>query len=236
MGIANYFESDPNFTEQQEQQLARIANATRAVIDATLKYNAPLAEMSEMADQLEALAERMQANASVRPLAYHNPVFKPHDASWSAPYSPIAGRYHPSAPPMRMELKGDRAYGYATFTDAFEGPPNCVHGGVVALAWDHVMAISNLLAGTRGPTAWLHVEYRKPTPLHTPLRFEAWIDRIEGKKIFIKGQCLDGDTVLTEASGLFINTVIKNIGVAEGQFGEQEIVSDSATPTTFTAD
>lgn len=236
MGIANYFESDPHFTEQQERELTRIANATRAIIDATLKYNAPQAEMAEVASALEALAARMQPNATVRPMAYHNPVFKPHDASWSAPYSPICGRNHPSAPPMRMELKDDRAYGYATFTDAFEGPPNCVHGGIVALAWDHVMAISNLLAGTRGPTAWLHVEYRKPTPLHTPLRFEAWIDRIEGKKIFIKGQCFAGDTLLTEASGLFINTVIKNIGVEAGQFGEQEIVHDNNSPTAFTAD
>lgn len=236
MGLANYFESDPDFTAEQEQQLQRVANATRAIIDATLKFNAAEAEMRAVADALEALAARMQPNATVRPLAYHNPVFKPYDASWSAPYSPICGRNHPSAPPMRMELKDGRAYGYVTFTDAFEGPPNCVHGGIVSLAWDHVMAISNLLAGTRGPTAWLHVEYRNPTPLHKPLRFEAWVDRIEGKKIFIKGQCFDGDTLLTEASGLFINTVIKNIGVDPEQFSEQVFDDGATPPTSFTAD
>lgn len=235
MGIANYFNGDPDFSESQEQQLVRIAAATRSIIDATLKINAPESELRQLAEQLEQLAGRMQAQAQVRPLAAHNHDFKPHDASWSSPYSPIAGRCNPMAPPLQMVLKDGRAYGYATFTDAYEGPPNCVHGGIVALAWDHVMAIANVLISTRGPTAWLHVEYRKPTPLHTPLRFEAWIDRVEGKKIFIKGQCFDGDTLLTEASGLFINTVIKNIGVDDTQF-DQVINNAPTPPTAFTAD
>ena len=81
-----------------------------------------------------------------------------------------------------MVLREEKAIGTVTFGDAYEGPPNCVHGGMVALTWDHVMALANMLINARGPTAWLHVDYKKPTPLYAPLRFEAWIDKVEGKK------------------------------------------------------
>ena len=55
-----------------------------------------------------------------------------------------------------------------------------------------------------GFTAYLHVEYRKPTPLNRPLELKGWIDKIEGRKRFIRGTChLDGE-LLTEANGLFI--------------------------------
>ncbi|MEZ5436399.1 MAG: hypothetical protein R3E67_07795 [Pseudomonadales bacterium] len=41
MGIANYFDSDPNFTPVQEAELVRLTKALRQIIDHTVKLNAP---------------------------------------------------------------------------------------------------------------------------------------------------------------------------------------------------
>ncbi len=242
MGIANYFDSDPNFSEAQEAELVRLTNAVRKIIDSNVKLNAPLTELQQLADAAEQIAARMQTHASVRPIAAHNKLFKPEQVDWSAPFSPVVGRCNPLSPPMKMVLRDGKAIGEVTFSDAYEGPPNCVHGGMVALTWDHVLALSNMLLNARGPTAWLHIEYRKPTPLLTPLRFEAWIDRVEGKKIFAKGVCYANGEVVTEATGLFIHTFIKNIGVDENMM-KQFKIDESASPhephtppTHFTAD
>ena len=246
MGIANYFDSDPNFTRVQETELVRLTKALRQIIDNSVKLNAPLTTLTQLANDAEAMAAQMQPYSSVRPIAAHNKHFRPDDVNWSAPYSPVVGRCNPLSPPMQMVLREDRAIGTVTYGDAFEGPPNCVHGGMVALAWDHVMALANMLINARGPTAWLHIEYRKPTPLYTPLRFEAGIDKLEGKKIFVKGVCYANGEVVTEASGLFINTVIKNIGVEEEMLRQDVLRSEQGQegsddrhplhPSRFTAD
>ena len=241
MGIANYFDSDPNFTRTQEAELVRLTKALRQVIDSSVKLNAPLETLTQLANDAETMAAQMQPYSSIRPIAAHNKHFRPDDVNWSAPYSPVVGRCNPLSPPM--VLREDKAIGTVTYGDAFEGPPNCVHGGMVALAWDHVMALANMLINARGPTAWLHVDYKKPTPLYTPLRFEAWIDKLEGKKIFVKGACYANGEIVTEASGLFINTVIKNIGVEAEMLRQEQLHSSDNPddrhplhPSRFTAD
>jgi acyl-coenzyme A thioesterase PaaI-like protein len=248
MGIANYFDSDPNFTRTQEAELVRLTKALRQIIDSNVKINAPLETLTQLANDAESMAATMLPFSTIRPIAAHNKHFRPDDVNWSAPYSPVVGRCNPLSPPMQMVLREEKAIGTVTYGDAYEGPPNCVHGGMVALAWDHVMALANMLINTRGPTAWLHIEYRKPTPLYTPLRFEAWIEKIEGKKIFIRGFCYANGEVVTEANGLFINTVIKNIGVEEEMLRQEKLHADNNPdgkstddrhplhPSRFTAD
>lgn len=100
----------------------------------------------------------------------------------------------------RTKVVGRVRYGYA-----YEGPPGCVHGGVLAAAFDEILGFAQSLSGRPGMTGTLTVHYRKPTPLNTDLVFEGWVDRIEGRKIFTSGRCMAGDTVTAEAEGLFIS-------------------------------
>jgi hypothetical protein len=95
---------------------------------------------------------------------------------------------------------GKVRYGYA-----YEGPPGCVHGGIIAAAFDEVLGFAQSLSGKPGMTGTLTIRYRKPTPLDTDLVFEGWVDRIEGRKIFTVGHCRVGDEVTAEAEGLFIS-------------------------------
>ena len=53
-------------------------------------------------------------------------------------------------------------------------------------------------------TGTLEVRYRRPTPLHTDLRFDATLDRRDGRKLFTSGRLYAGDELTAEAKGLFI--------------------------------
>jgi hypothetical protein len=54
-------------------------------------------------------------------------------------------------------------------------------------------------------TAYLRVDYRRVTPIDVPLRARAWIDRVDGRKQFIRATMTDGDgNVLSEGDGLMI--------------------------------
>jgi acyl-CoA thioesterase FadM len=74
----------------------------------------------------------------------------------------------------------------------------------VAAAFDEVLGYAQSLTGNPGMTGRLEVSYRSPTPLHTPLRFEAWVERVEGRKITARCTLHAGERLCAEATGLFI--------------------------------
>jgi acyl-CoA thioesterase FadM len=61
-----------------------------------------------------------------------------------------------------------------------------------------------ITGGPRQRTAYLHVNYRQIVPINQELQVDAWVDRVEGRKIFVSGRLSDGDTVLTDAEALFV--------------------------------
>ena len=54
-------------------------------------------------------------------------------------------------------------------------------------------------------TGTLTVRYRKPTPLHEELLFEARLVRVEGRKIFTESTVSAGGVLTAEAEGIFIS-------------------------------
>ena len=95
--------------------------------------------------------------------------------------------------------------GSVAFGSAYEGPPGCVHGGYVAGAFDELLGATQSLSGAPGMTGTLTVRYETPTPLHTELRLEGELDRIERRKIFVVGRMFAGDTLTATANGIFIS-------------------------------
>jgi acyl-coenzyme A thioesterase PaaI-like protein len=80
-----------------------------------------------------------------------------------------------------------------------------VHGGYILAAFDEVLGLAQDLGGQPGMTGTLTTKFRRPTPLHTDLRFVARIDRIEGRKTFTVGELYDPDgNLLAEADAVFI--------------------------------
>ena len=124
-------------------------------------------------------------------------------------HSPVLGLANPTAPPLSLRLEGDKVLGEATFGGAYEGPPGCVHGGWIAATFDELLGMTQSLSGSAGMTGRLTVNYRSPTPLRVPIRWEGEIVRVDGRKIFTTGRSYverGGQWTLTaEAEGLFIS-------------------------------
>jgi len=215
--LENFFNGDPDFTSDQEEQLLRLTAALRGVVLGCVEANTSAENLASLADQAEGLQQSLSEVQGKRPLPSYNKVFRFDDVSSTYAYSPITGRANPVAPPLETYIKDDKVYSSVVFNNVYEGPPGCVHGGIVALAWDHVLAAVTLIDDSRGPTANLSIDYIRPTPLNTELRYEAWLEKHEGKKVFARGQCFANGELITEARGLFINALIKELDVTEEQ-------------------
>ncbi|CCF65687.1 conserved protein of unknown function [Nocardia cyriacigeorgica GUH-2] len=80
------------------------------------------------------------------------------------------------------------------------------HGGVLPLLFDDLLGMIVHYAGRPiSRTAYLHVNYRKVTPLETPLTVRGRVERIEGRKTFISAELVDEQgTVLADCEGLMV--------------------------------
>ncbi len=86
-----------------------------------------------------------------------------------------------------------------------EGPPGHAHGGSMASALDDAIGKVGWLNGHRVVAAKIDVRFRRMLPLGTDARIEAWIDRVEGRKVHTRGRLLaDDGAPYAEADGLFI--------------------------------
>ena len=117
----------------------------------------------------------------------------------------MIGLSNPLAPPIILEVEDKTVHGRVRFGTAYEGPPGHVHGGFVAAAFDEVLGFVQSTTGQPGMTGTLTIRYRRPTPLDTDLRFEATVQRVDGRKIFAEGRLYAGDVLTAEAEGIFIS-------------------------------
>ena len=182
----------------------RLAASTRTLLRHLVRTAASVEEIAAIADDLDAIAERI-ASLPSRSVEGYAEVATSGDPHAVFDDSPLIGLSNPIAPPLSVEIFDDHVVATVTMTDPYEGPPNCVHGGFVAAIFDEVLGIAQSMSGSPGMTANLDVNYRSPTPLHHELKFTGRLDRIDGRKIYASGQCHHGDTLTAEATGLFIS-------------------------------
>jgi acyl-coenzyme A thioesterase PaaI-like protein len=163
------------------------------------------AELAEVADRLEAAAARSKRRRNT-PGPRGFPGVHPQD---HFPTSPMIGFANPISPPVEVWAvlgeDGQRELrGRVTFDYPFEGPPTCVHGGVIAELFDELLGLSNILAGLGAMTGTLTVRYRRPTPLLAPLEVAARHTGTERRKVFSWGGLYHQGELTAEAEGTFI--------------------------------
>jgi acyl-coenzyme A thioesterase PaaI-like protein len=156
----------------------------------------------EIGVQAAALAERLAAHPSLKEKG--GLALAGGDDAALLERSGITGRSNPLAAPLQMWFEGDEVRGSAVYTDAYEGPPGCLHGGFVAAAFDDLLGFAQTLSGTAGYTGTFTIRYIKPTPLNRTLDYRAGVTKAEGRKIWCWGTCHDGDDLLAEAEIVFI--------------------------------
>jgi acyl-coenzyme A thioesterase PaaI-like protein len=206
----------PDATHPPGPDLRRLVDAIRLVTDQVVRTAAPPATLAraaaaveEAAGILEPLTPPWAPAVPARPFA----ELEPHEYF---PFSPMIGYFNPLAPPVHLEVDGHDVRGRATLGSAYEGPPGCVHGGVIAALFDELLGVANITSGVGAMTGTLTIKYRSPTPLHTPLDFAASVDRIEGRKVFTSGSIHAGERLCAEAEGIFIQ-------VAHERFAEHAL-------------
>ncbi len=187
-------------------QKRRLANAMRVVIERLTSSDAPEDELRRAADALERYADALAAHPRLRFVHGFAESANAGDVAAFFDRSPMIGLANPLAPPITIAKTGERtAEARAVFSSAYEGPPGNVHGGFVAAAFDEVLGFVQSLSGRPGMTGTLVVRYRKPTPLHTELRFTAEYVRSEGRKLYTEARLHAGDVLCAEAEGIFVS-------------------------------
>jgi acyl-coenzyme A thioesterase PaaI-like protein len=204
-------------------QKRRLADAMRLVIERLAPSDAPEAELRRAADALERYAEALEAHPRLRYVHGFAESANAGDVAAFFDQSPLIGLANPLAPPMRIAKTGERtAEGRVTFGSAYEGPPGHVHGGFVAAAFDEVLGFVQSLSGRPGMTGTLTVRYRRPTPLHTPLRFTAEYVRSEGRKLYTEARVHAGDVLCAEAEGIFVSIARERFAELENERAARE--------------
>jgi acyl-coenzyme A thioesterase PaaI-like protein len=196
----------------------QLAHEIRRVIERLQVTDIADDDLVALADQMRAVADRLDEQP--RRDSWHvdrtislAEVFDPASAAggWGehGERSPVGGRSNPTAPPLSVQLvdgdDGRYAHGEVTLTATHEGAPGTAHGGIVAALCDEMLGLAQPLAGVAGYTGTLTVRFRAPTPTYVPLILRAWVDRIDGRKIFMAGTICAEETLCAQAEGIYIS-------------------------------
>jgi len=113
----------------------------------------------------------------------------------------------------RWDESTSRIGGTVTFGPMAQGPPGHVHGGGLATVLDEAMGAAAWLSGHTCVAVSITINYREMVPLGSELRIQAWVDKVEGRKVYAAGSLanLQG-AVTSEASGLFIVISAEKLG------------------------
>ena len=184
----------PEPTTRGGPDYGRFIEAVRTLQDHTRAADAPDDVITKAADLIEQVSD----------------LLAPFDADeWTTPSGrrmDLPNRGNIMQVPADLTTNGDLVEGVVRFRRYHLGRNGAVHGGAVAQLWDSVLGFAafRLTRSFKQRTAYLHVNYRQIVPIVKELRVDARVDRSEGRKIFVAGRLLDGDTVLSDAEALFV--------------------------------
>jgi acyl-coenzyme A thioesterase PaaI-like protein len=220
-GIGSERDADGPGPQVTDEAATRAAvDTVRELIDTLRVADAPAAALARAAALVEEATtvlrphrvEAMRMQGALRPermtrlAADHvdlEGAFPDQPADYF-PYSPIIGALNPVAPPLPVSWDGERLRGTVSLGASYVGPPEMVHGGIIALIFDEALGATNLCAGLGGFTGTLTIRYELPTPLLTPIDLECWIDKVEGRKITTVGTISHDGQLTARAEGIFI--------------------------------
>ncbi len=108
--------------------------------------------------------------------------------------------------------------GKAWFGPGAEGPPMHAHGGATAAVLDEVMGTACWVAGHPVLAARITSTFRRPLPLGTTALLEAFVERVERRKVFTRARVFGADgLVYAEGEGLYIELSAERFTELVGQ-------------------
>ena len=225
---------DPEALAATERVQADLAGSVRGLIDACVRTRVAEADMTAVAAEARALTERLLSQAQDGPLGLE----AASDGRLHDHGNPMVGRRNPIAPPL--VVTGDdegNTQAPLLLGAAYEGPPGCVHGGILAAVADQVVGSVPAMVGLPGMTAYLTTTYRRPTLLGVEHSCRGWVDRVEGWKVFARGDIRDPEGRTTvEIEGLFVvpRWAREHLSAPTGDAGDFGAPGDDAPTGTDT--
>jgi hypothetical protein len=196
---------------QPPADLFDLADSIRAVMDKMVVIDEPHEELRQAAREIQAIAQRLAPLCRTGLDARMMPDIEPGPGDRRPYYAGDAYRWHfnPIFPNVRFEPGSEGVLrGTVTLGLAYEGPPGCVHGGIVSMLLDQLLGQANLEHGVPAFTGKLTVRYRRPTPLLTALDIEVHPpERIDERKYLTRGWIRAGGNVTAAGEGLFVRPV-----------------------------
>lgn len=181
-----------------------VGESFRRAIDLLTATPAPAEVLAEVAELMSSVVSKLDGYGSNRRYEGLAEASGLGHERAHFDWSPLLGASNPLAPPLVLDVEGEIVVGRGRFGAAYEGPPGCVHGGLVAAAFDEVLGLTQSLSGQVGMTGTLTVKYRRPTPLHTDLRWEGRLEAVSGRKVTTSAIVIAKGEVTAEATGLFV--------------------------------
>ena len=105
---------------------------------------------------------------------------------------------------LRLRVDGERVGGRVTFDRRQEGAPGYAHGGAIATVLDDALGSVLMVLGRAAVTAKLEVDFRAPALIGQELQLQAWCEREEARKLYLKGQLQAEGVLIAEATALFV--------------------------------
>lgn len=201
--VRGWFPQSRDPSPQQRRKHA-LAAQVRTLLEQVLYLDAEASEDAELVGLQAALETASTALDRL-------PDLNASGGLWASPAdeslferSPFSGQANALAAPLVVWQDGERTRAHATYGLAYEGPPGSVHGGHVMGAFDDVLGVAQAASGTAGFTGTLTVRMVARTPLHQRIDYEAGVQAREGRKVTVWGEARHGDTLLAQATGIFI--------------------------------
>lgn len=188
----------------------RAGRAIRNLSHAVVGRHADDALLDEVASTLDMLTERLergerryrQPENFQRRHTEHLPA--DGEAFETYPDRPYSGKASPLGVDLTVLRRGSEVEAHFVLRPAHEGAPERSHGGVVSAVFDDVFGFVLQLNQLPGFTGELTIRYEAGTPLGRPLVLRARMTSREGRKIFMTGELLDGDTRVVSGRATFI--------------------------------
>jgi acyl-coenzyme A thioesterase PaaI-like protein len=103
-----------------------------------------------------------------------------------------------------MRRDDERVRGEVTLDRRHEGAPGYAHGGAVSTILDDAVGMLLFVLERPAVTARLEVDFRAPAYTGRRFEVEAWVDRVDGRKLHLVSELRDEGELVAEAHALFL--------------------------------
>jgi acyl-coenzyme A thioesterase PaaI-like protein len=106
-----------------------------------------------------------------------------------------------------------RFFAKVYFGELAQGPPSHAHGGSMAAVLDEAMGLAAWAANHSVVAAKIAIEYVAMLPLDAVTIVETWVDKIVGRKVWMKAEIQNSDgKVFSKGEGLYVSLPVEKFG------------------------